>query len=124
MKNIRLAKALIIMLVFILSGCFFMNDSSQVKLNLSNTKYIVSLSGVRNNKDSIILIKDDNSLKQVFLKKSIVIENSLEFYDKLYFISRQMNSHYEIDVNGNVRNIAFLEDMIPKDSYIGILFAN
>nr|WP_308743020.1 hypothetical protein [uncultured Anaerocolumna sp.] len=90
---------------------------------LKDAKYLISFSGSDMNQfsNSISVLYEDGSVKEIPVNTSMVLENAIENQGEYYFYSRQKNIHYRMK-DGRIEQFSIMED-VYSDGYYGVLNA-
>lgn len=90
---------------------------------LKDAKYLVSFSGSDMNQfsNSMSVLYEDGSVKEIPVNTSMVLENAIENQGEYYFYSRQKNIHYRMK-DGRIEQFSIMEDRY-SNGYYGVLYA-
>lgn len=119
----KLSIIIFIFLSAILTSCDKSSKFVAKSIVLNDAKYLISFSGSDMNKfsNSISILYEDHSIKEIPINTSMVLENAIENQGEYYFYSRQKNIHYRLGEREAVQ-FSIMEDTY-SNGYYGVLYA-
>lgn len=93
---------LLVATLIFLVACTHENISTDKKVNIENSKYIVSLSRAREPYLKLLFLNSDGALLQSYAYKGYSINSINYFKGKLFLTSNRLNEHYILDSNGKI----------------------
>lgn len=95
-------KVLLVASLIFLVGCSSKNIIKDKKVDIENSKYIVSLSRARAPYSKLLFLNSDGTLLQSYDYKGYSINSINYFKEKLFLTSNRLNEHYILDSNGKI----------------------
>lgn len=119
----KLSIIIFIVLSAILTSCENSAKLIAKSIDLKDAKYLISFSESDMNKfnNSISILYEDQSIKEIPINTSMVLENAIENQGEYYFYSRQKNIHYRLG-EGEATQFSIMEDTY-SNGYYGVLYA-
>lgn len=118
----------LIIIILIICSIILISCEKKVKftaknISLNDSKYLLSFSGSDMNQfnNSISVLYEDGSVKEIPVNTSMVLENAVENQGEYYFYSRQKNIHYRMK-DGRLEQFSIMKD-VYSDGYYGVLYA-
>lgn len=93
---------LLVATLMVLVACTNGNANKDKKVNIENSKYIVSLSRAREPYSKLLFLNSDGALLQSYAYKGYSINSINYFKGKLFLTSNRLNEHYILDSNGKI----------------------
>lgn len=93
---------LLVATLMFLVGCSNENINKDKKVDIENSKYIVSLSRARDPYSKLLFLNSDGTLLQRYDYKGYSINSINYFKEKLFLTSNRLNEHYILDSNGKI----------------------
>lgn len=101
-KSILKTSVLLVATLIFLIGCSNANIAKDKKIDIQNSKYIVSLSRAREPYSKLLFFGNDGTLLQSYDYKGYSINSINYFNGKLFLTSSRLNEHYILDSNGKI----------------------
>lgn len=108
----------IMVILLLLSSCTQFRELQKIDVDLTNCKYVISLSRSMENDAKLIFLDNKGNILEDYDYDGISINSLTEYDNKFYMHSSQINEHYLIDEEREIEKFSLLENEHEDGEYI------